>query len=210
MDNLSYLSNADSAYIDSLYQSYKENPQSVDFGWQKFFEGFDFGLQSDADGSVPQPVISGATPDHVLKEINVLNMIDGFRTRGHLFTKTNPVRERRKYYPGKELETFGLSDADLDTVFNAGVEIGLGPAKLRDIYQLLNETYCESIGVEYKYMRNPLKFKWFEERIELSRNKPQFDIEKKKRILQKLNQAVVFESFLGTKFLGQKDSLWRD
>ncbi|ADY52928.1 2-oxoglutarate dehydrogenase, E1 subunit [Pseudopedobacter saltans DSM 12145] len=204
MDNLSYLSNADSAYIDSLYQSYKENPQSVDFGWQKFFEGFDFGLQSDADGSVPQPVISGATPDHVLKEINVLNMIDGFRTRGHLFTKTNPVRERRKYYPGKELETFGLSDADLDTVFNAGVEIGLGPAKLRDIYQLLNETYCESIGVEYKYMRNPLKFKWFEERIELSRNKPQFDIEKKKRILQKLNQAVVFESFLGTKFLGQK------
>ncbi|WP_353132088.1 2-oxoglutarate dehydrogenase E1 component [Pseudopedobacter sp.] len=204
MDNLSYLSNADSAYIDSLYQSYKEDPQSVDFGWQKFFEGFDFGLQSDTDGTVAQPVISGATPDHVFKEINVLNMIDGFRTRGHLFTKTNPVRERRKYYPGKELETFGLSDADLDTVFNAGVEIGLGPAKLRDIYQLLNETYCESIGVEYKYMRNPLKFKWFEERIELSRNKPQFDIEKKKRILQKLNQAVVFESFLGTKFLGQK------
>ncbi|MFD1628545.1 2-oxoglutarate dehydrogenase E1 component [Pseudopedobacter beijingensis] len=204
MDSLSYLSNADSAYIDSLYQSYKEDPQSVDFGWQKFFEGFDFGLQSDQDGNVPQPVISGATPDHVLKEINVLNMINGFRTRGHLFTKTNPVRERRKYYPGKELETFGLSDADLDTVFNAGVELGLGPAKLRDIYQLLNETYCESIGVEYRYMRNPLKFKWFEERMELSRNKPQFDVEKKKRILQKLNQAVVFESFLGTKFLGQK------
>lgn len=200
MDSLSYLSNADSAYIDSLYQSYKEDPKSVDFGWQKFFEGFDFGIQSGGENQVA----AEATPDHVLKEINVLNMIDGFRTRGHLFTKTNPVRERRKYYPGKELETFGLSEADLDTVFNAGREVGLGPAKLRDIYQMLNETYCESIGVEYKYMRNPLKFQWFEERIELSRNKPQFDIEKKKRILQKLNEAVVFESFLGTKFLGQK------
>ncbi|KHJ38201.1 2-oxoglutarate dehydrogenase E1 component [Pedobacter glucosidilyticus] len=203
MDSFSYLSNADSAYIDSLYQSYKEDPQSVDFGWQKFFEGFDFGQQA-ADGSNTENVSVNSTPDHVLKEINVLNMINGYRTRGHLFTKTNPVRERRKYYPGKGIETFGFTDADLDTVFNAGVEVGLGPAKLRDIYQLLEDTYCQSIGVEYRYMRNPIKFKWFEERMESSRNLPNFDTDKKKRILQKLNQAVVFESFLGTKFLGQK------
>src|SRR5690606_5886377 len=89
-------------------------------------------------------------------------------------------------------------------VFNAGIEIGIGPATLRDIYQLLNDTYCHTIGVEYRYMRNPIKFKWFEERMEPSRNKPSFDTDKKKRILQKLNQAVVFENFLGTKFLGQK------
>src|SRR5690606_5659233 len=179
----------------------------VEFGWQKFFEGFEFGQQSESssDGTAEKPLFPvDATPDHVLKEINVLNMINLFRERGHLFTKTNPVRERRKYYPGKELETFGLSEADLDTVINAGVEVGLGPATLRDIYQLLDETYCGSIGIEYRYMRNPLKYKWFEERIELSRNKPQFDVEEKKRILHKLNQAVVFESFLGTKFLGQK------
>ncbi len=200
MDNLSYLSNADSSYIDSLYNSYKEDPESVDFGWQKFFEGFDFGQQpgSEAVSSL------NSTPQHVLKEINVLNMILGYRQRGHLFTKTNPVRERRKYYPGKELETFGLAESDLETVFNAGVEIGLGPAKLKDILQLLEDTYCQSIGVEYRYLRNAIKFKWFEERMETSRNKANFDKEKKKRILQKLNQAVVFESFLGTKFLGQK------
>ena len=95
MDSFSYLSNADSAYIDSLYQSYKEDPQSVDFGWQKFFEGFDFGQQA-ADGNNTENVSVNSTPDHVLKEINVLNMINGYRTRGHLFTKTNPVRERRK------------------------------------------------------------------------------------------------------------------
>jgi len=198
MNNLSYLSNADSAYIDSLYQSYKEDPESIDFGWQKFFEGFDFGRGSEAG------VVSEETPEHFLKEIKVLNLINGYRQRGHLFTKTNPVRERRSYYPGKELETFGLSNSDLETVFNAGVEVGLGPAKLKDILALVEQTYCQSIGVEYKYLRNPEKLKWFEQRMESERNTPNFDIETKKRILSKLNEAVVFENFLGTKFLGQK------
>ncbi len=197
MDKLSYLSNADSAYIDSLYEAYKEDPDSIDFGWQKFFEGFDFG-QNGASSA------TAATPDHVLKEINVLNMINGYRDRGHLFTETNPVRQRRKYYPGKELETFGLSDADMDTVFNAGVEVGLGPAKLKDIRQLIEETYCRSIGAEFKYIRSPEKIKWLQERMEGERNTPNFPLERKKRILQKLNEAVVFENFLGTKFLGQK------
>lgn len=199
MDNLSYLSNAHSSYIDSLYQSYKEDPQSVDFGWQKFFEGFDFG--QGEKGSI---TAGGETPEHFLKEINVLNMIHGYRDRGHLFTKTNPVRERRKYYPGKELETFGLSESDLGTVFNAGVEVGLGPATLKDILALLEETYCESIGAEITYIRNPEKVKWFQERMERERNRPNFSIDAKKRILKKLNEAVVFENFLGTKFLGQK------
>src|SRR5690606_36879943 len=197
MNTLSYLSNADSAYIDSLYQSYKEDPGSVDFGWQKFFEGFDFG-HTNGTGSKED------IPEHFLKEINVLNMINGYRERGHLFTKTNPVRERRQYFPGKELETFGLSEADMDTVFNAGVEVGLGPATLREIRQLIEETYCESIGAEFKYIRNPEKILWLQERMESERNQPAFTLEKKKRILKKLNEAVVFENFLGTKFLGQK------
>jgi 2-oxoglutarate dehydrogenase, E1 component len=199
MDKLSYLSNADSAYIDSLYEAYKEDPNSIDFGWQKFFEGFDFGQNGTAEASGAQ-----ATPDHVLKEINVLNMINGYRDRGHLFTETNPVRQRRKYYPGKELETFGLSEADMDTVFNAGVEVGLGPAKLRDIRQLIEDTYCRSIGAEFKYIRSPEKIKWLQDRMEGERNTPNFPLDTKKRILRKLNEAVVFENFLGTKFLGQK------
>jgi len=204
MDSLSYLSNADSAYIDSLYQAYKEDPESVDFGWRKFFEGFDFGLSADGKEAGSGLASASETSEQTLKEIKVLNMIHGYRDRGHLFTKTNPVRERRKYYPGKELETFGLSNADLETVFNAGVEVGLGPAKLKDILALLEETYCESIGAEFAYIRNPEKIKWFQERLEKERNKPKFDIETKKRILKKLNEAVVFENFLGTKFLGQK------
>jgi 2-oxoglutarate dehydrogenase E1 component len=198
MDKLSYLTNASTAYIETIYQQYKDDPESVDFGWQKFFEGFDLGRSSEASA------VSMETPEHFLKEIEVMNLINGYRTRGHLFTKTNPVRERRKYFPGKELINFGLTDADLDTVFNAGVEVGLGPATLREIVALLEQTYCQSIGAEYRYIRNPEKIKWFEKRMESSRNTPNFSIDEKKRILQKLNQAVVFENFLGTKFLGQK------
>ncbi|WP_312137620.1 2-oxoglutarate dehydrogenase E1 component [Sphingobacterium sp.] len=201
MDKLTYLSNADSSYIDGLYQAYKADPNAVDFGWQKFFEGFEFGQGSEGvSGSVDVENVS----EHALKEIDVLNMIHGYRDRGHLFTHTNPVRERRKYYPGKELETFGLSEADMDTVFNAGVEVGLGPAKLRDIRQLIEDTYCRSIGAEFKYIRNPEKIKWLQDRMEADRNKPNYDKETKERILKKLNRAVVFENFLGTKFLGQK------
>ena len=105
MDRLNYINSNNAAYIDSLYEVYQQDPQAVDFGWQKFFEGFDFGKAAPAQSAAG---VKTETPEHFLKEIHVLNMIDGYRSRGHLFTKTNPVRERRKYFPGKELETFGF------------------------------------------------------------------------------------------------------
>jgi 2-oxoglutarate dehydrogenase E1 component len=114
------------------------------------------------------------------------------------------VRERRKYFPGKELETFGLEQSDLDTVFNAGVEVGMGPSKLRDIVDMLEQTYCGTIGAEYHYIRNPIKLKWFQDRMERVRNKPSFSVDEKKLMLRKVSEAVIFENFLGTKFLGQK------
>nr|WP_121270734.1 2-oxoglutarate dehydrogenase E1 component [Pedobacter schmidteae] len=198
MDNLSYLSGENAEYVESLYQSYRQDANSVEFGWQKFFEGFDFGR--DASGTS----VSAEAPEHFLKEINVLNMINGYRQRGHLFTHTNPVRERRQHLPTLDLENFGLSQADLDTVFNASVELGIGAAKLSDIVAFLKQTYCRSIGAEYKYVRTPEILSWIEHKMESVRNTPNFSIEEKKRILKKLNEAVSFENFLGTKFLGQK------
>ncbi len=198
MDNLAYLNGENAEYIDSLYKAYKEDPNAVEFGWQKFFEGFDFG-RTGTDA----PEISQA-PEHFFKEVNVLNLINGYRNRGHLFTKTNPVRERRKHLPTLDLENFGLSDADLDTVFTSGVEIGIGSAKLRDIVTFLDETYCRSVGAEYKFLRTPEVLNWIENKMEASRNTANFSIEEKRRILKKLNEAVSFENFLGTKFLGQK------
>jgi 2-oxoglutarate dehydrogenase E1 component len=199
MDNLSYLNGANASYIDTLYQSYQADPSSVEFGWQKFFEGFDFGRGADANS------VATEAPEHFLKEINVLNLINGYRQRGHLFTKTNPVRERRKHTPTLDLENFGLAQSDLQTVFNSAIETGLGaPAKLSDLVAFLEQTYCLSIGAEYKYVRTPEILQWLENKMETERNTPNFSIDEKKRILTKLNEAVSFENFLGTKFLGQK------
>ncbi|MEM7372017.1 MAG: 2-oxoglutarate dehydrogenase E1 component [Bacteroidota bacterium] len=202
-DHQYFLSNASPAYIDNLYQSYKSDPQSVDPEWQRFFSGFDFALTQYGDSSSTSSTPAGDNPLGS-KELSVLNLINDYRNRGHLFTKTNPVRERRKYSPTLDLERYGLSQNDLDTTFQAGKDVGLGPSKLQDILELLQETYCQSIGAEYKYLRKPEMEEWLRDKMESSRNQPQFTFEKKTRLLRKLNEAVIFEKFLGTKFVGQK------
>ena len=194
-DNLSYLGNAHGDAIESLYQQYKQDPSSVDYGWQKFFEGFDFQSADYSSG--------GAVPENMHKEFKVINLIWGYRSRGHLFTKTNPVRERRQYAPTLDLENFGLSKKDLNEKFQAGEEIGIGTSTLKEIVSHLQATYCQSIGIEYSYIREPQRMEWIRERIEL-KNRPQFTAEEKKHIFNKLNQANIFEQFLQKRFVGQK------
>jgi 2-oxoglutarate dehydrogenase E1 component len=195
MDKVSYVGNADVNAIDHLYKQYRQDPESVDIGWKKFFEGFEFAQTNFEDG--------GAIPENFQKEFKVLNLINGYRTRGHLFTKTNPVRERRKYSPTLAIENFGLTDADLDEVFQAGEEVGIGASTLRNIINHLELTYCQSIGVEFAYMRDPERIDWFRNKIEVT-NRPEFSKERKLKIFNKLTQATGFEAFLGKKFVGQK------
>ncbi len=197
MDDFSFISNSHPQFIDNLYQDYLKNPESLEPSWRAFFDGFRFGHDAESGNG-------HLTPEVAQKEIAVFKLIDAYRTRGHFFTKTNPVRTRRKYVPTLDLENFGLADSDLDTVFQTGHEVGLGPASLQDIVNFLKETYCGAIGVEYRFIRKPERVKWLRERIEKSRNKPNFSPEQKRRILHKLNQAVVFENFLHTKYIGQK------
>ena len=206
MDKYSYLSNVDSAWLDDLHQQYQKDPASVETGWARFFEGFEFAksLEGDAPLSASSAAPAPGSNERFEKEFRVLELINAYRTRGHLFTRTNPVRDRRKYSPTLDLVNHGLSDADLDTVFSAGNEVGLGPVKLREILALLEQTYCQSVGVEFKFIRDPEKLKWMQERMEGSRNTPSFSLDQKKEILEKLNEAVVFEKFLGKKFIGAK------
>lgn len=206
MDKFSYLGNADVSAVDEIYQQYLKDPDSVDEGWLKFFKGFDFAIKN-YDTEVSNANTKSAVFESDLdfdKEFKVLNLINGYRTRGHLFTKTNPVRERRKYSPTLSIENFGLSEQDLKTKFKAGVEIGLGKSTLQEIIDHLEMTYCNSIGVEYRYMRKPDKVKWLQEKLEENKNQPNFSSEERKHMLHKLSQAVVFEQFLHKKFVGQK------
>ncbi|MGI4743748.1 MAG: 2-oxoglutarate dehydrogenase E1 component [Janthinobacterium lividum] len=249
MDTYSYIANADAAAIETLYEAYRQNPESVDFGWRKFFEGFDFSQQfpegasvlpsttgaangaatngstpktapAPSPGPVPQPgdygvLNTSASTNNAPglaqgvaaadKETAVRNLIHAFRSRGHLRAKTNPVRERKDRQARLNLADFGLSDSDLDSKFRQGEDLGLGnQATLREIVTALTSIYAGTVGFEYTYIRDPQVLEWFQQKTEHDALAFNPDVEYKKRILKKLNEAVVFENFLHTKFLGQK------
>lgn len=196
------LGNMDSSAIDALFEQYKENPESVDASFRHFFEGFELALKNYPTKKTTN--ISAENPANVSKEIAVLNLIEGYRRRGHLFTKTNPVRARRKYFPTLDIENFNLSKEDLTTEFEAGKEIGIGKATLQAIITHLEETYCKSVGVEFRYMTHPNTVEWLQNRMESCQNQEQFAEDAQKRILQRLIEASGFENFIHRKFVGQK------
>ncbi|MDB4108632.1 2-oxoglutarate dehydrogenase E1 component [Flavobacteriaceae bacterium] len=204
MDKYSFLNAAHTAYFADLYEQYQQDPDSVEPSWKAFFQGYDFGSESF---EVSDDIVEGVKtqiPEQVQKEFQVVKLIDDYRTRGHLFTKTNPVRDRRKYSPSLDLENFGLSSKDLDTVFNAGDIIGIGPQSLREIQKHLEAIYCDAIGVEYMYIRRPNERQWIQNKLNNNDNQGNFSADEKKHILKKLNEAVSFETFLHTKYVGQK------
>jgi len=160
MDKYSYIANSDGAYIEELYNSYKQDPTSVDGGWQKFFEGFDFYQKYPLNGhsngaatkSAPATGKTESAPadaSRIQKEMEIVHLIRGYRSRGHLLARTNPIRQRRDRLPRLELEDFNLSEADLDTVFEAGTEVFGKPATLREIVDALKTIYTREIGFEY-------------------------------------------------------------
>jgi 2-oxoglutarate dehydrogenase E1 component len=207
MDKFSFLNAAHTGFIADLYDQYLQNPDAVEPSWRSFFQGYDLANENYSlteDNNEEGATISADIPEKVRKEFFVVDLINGYRTRGHLFTKTNPVRERRKYEPTLAIENFGLSQDDLEKTFSAGEVLGIGKSSLSEIIKHLKRIYCESIGVEYMYMRNPEKLKWWQNRMTINDNHPNYSVDAKKYILSKLNQAVTFENFLQTKYVGQK------
>lgn len=195
-DDFSYLGNTEINTIEALYKSWQADNTSVDPTWHQFFRGFDFARA--AHTGLQQ---SGLAFE---KEFQVLDLIHGYRQRGHFFTRTNPVRARRKYHPTLAIENFGLTDNDLDTVFHAGNNIGIGAASLRDIVAHLEQTYCQSVGVEYVFIRKPEMVEWLQKRMESVRNTATLSPEQKKHIFFHLKLAVGFETFIHRRFVGQK------
>jgi len=198
MDKFSSVGNQEQEAIDDLYQVYLENPESLDKSWQHFFAGFEL---ARTNYPVKQAL---STAGDINKEFAILSLIHGYRQRGHLFTKTNPVRTRRKYTPTLDIENFGFDKNDLETTFQAGNDIGIGPAKLKDIVEHLEATYCHSIGVEFIYIRMPEVLQWLKDKMENSRNSEELSDDARKDIFYHLKLAVGFESFIHKKFVGQK------
>ena len=202
MDPYSFLNTAHTAYFAELYDQYLINPEQVEPSWRAFFQGFEFGIEESKKESSEFKDVE--VPDNVLKEFKVVKLINAYRTRGHLFTKTNPVRERRTYLPNLEIENFDLTHDDLSLVFSAGEIIGIGPATLTDILIHLERIYCSSIGIEYMYIRTPERIQWIQSQLNKNSNSPDFSADQKKQILKKTIEAVTFEKFLHTKYVGQK------
>ena len=203
MEKYSFLNAAHTSYFAEMYDRYLQNPDEIEPSWKAFFQGFDFGVEN-SNGLNGEKTLQEEVPEHLQKEFKVIQLIDSYRKRGHLFTKTNPVRERRKYSPTLALENFGLTKDDLNIVFNAGDIIGIGPSTLSKIVGVLEQIYCDSIGVEYMYIRNPERVDWMQRKLRENQNHGNFSKDKKRHILKKLNQAVTFENFLHTKYVGQK------
>ncbi|MFK7951784.1 MAG: 2-oxoglutarate dehydrogenase E1 component, partial [Ekhidna sp.] len=197
MDKYSYIANAHTNYLDELFKAYKEDPESIDESWKKFFEGFEFGQQKFGEAGASGEM---ATP----KEMSVRNLIYNYRAFAHLKSDTNPVRPRRPHTAKLELADFGLSDEDLNTEFEVGEEIGLGKATLKKILEKLKKVYAGHIGFEYSHIRDSKISDWLKDKCENEGANINPSKDEKHRILSKLNEGVVFENFLHTKFLGQK------
>ncbi len=201
--DFSHLASSDSAYIDSLYQQYKEKPESLEQSWVHFFKGFEFAVENNLvnDGAES---FGGDFEQAIDREFKIFRLIQSYRARGHLLSKTNPIRERKDRSPRLNLQDYKLSEQDLDQPTICGQYLGLGSVTLRQIIEHMSRVYCSSIGVEYMHINDTEIRRWFRDRFEKDSGRYNFPLEKKKRILQKLNEAVVFESFLNTKYVGQK------
>ena len=203
MKDFSFIYNAHPSYVDTIYKEYLRNPESIDSSWKEFFKGFDFAKSFAENGSAQsQPIAT----DLIQNELAVLALIQAFRKRGHLLSDTNPIRKRKDRKPFLELTDYHLENTDPKSRFVSGKAIGLENKGLVEIYQKLKTIYCQKIGFEYVHIESREKRIWLQEKIETRSLKDDcgFSLDVKKRILEKLNGAVVFEKFLHTKYVGQK------
>ncbi|MBZ4187915.1 2-oxoglutarate dehydrogenase E1 component [Niabella beijingensis] len=206
MKDFSYITSSSPEFIENMYKEFVNNPESVDTELKKFFEGFDFAVGNGLAQKNGAPAVaagSGTAAADWRKEIAVYRLILGYRNKGHLLADTNPIKKRIDRGANLDLPFFGLSEADLDTTYEAGSLIGLGTTTLRNILSHLKKCYAGHVGIEFKYISDQKKVDWLTNEMEKKFTSP-LPLEQKKRILEKLNEGVMFEKFLHTKYVGQK------
>ncbi len=178
-------------YLDSLYQQYQADPRAVSREWQIFVNGLDIGLRRSGSDDPGHDDAAAA---------QVAEMINRFRDLGHLLACMDPLSACPTSHPMLELSEFGLSNDDLQTIFNTPQFSFVDQAPLKEILQILKQTYCRSVGVEYMHLQDPDERRWLQERMEPVRNKPQLETEIRRRILEKLTRTAMLEQFLNKKY----------
>jgi len=196
---------ANADVIDSAYSAWLENPGSVDPTWHAFFQGFALGDNGrSSNGTGGSVSTESARLADSLKQAQVHSLIYHYRSIGHTQAHLDPLSDPPPPSPRLALGEFGLIEADLDRTFDVGHYLDQGQMKLRDVVDSLQKTYCGRVGVEYVHIQDTEVRRWLQDRMEPTRNQPQFTKKQKTRILRRLHKAELFEKFLHTKYVGQK------
>ncbi len=218
-----HLSGGNAAYVEELYELYLHDPNSVSEEWRTYFQKLPTsgGLGNDVSHSTvrdqfvllaknqrrAQPVSAGSvSTEHEKKQVEVLRLIQAYRMRGHQASKLDPLNLWvRPMQADLTVHHYGLTDADLDSVFRTGdLNIGKEEATLREIQQALQETYCGTIGAEFTHIVDSEQRRWFQQRLESVRSCPDFSPEVRTHILERLTAGEGLEKYLGTKYPGTK------
>jgi 2-oxoglutarate dehydrogenase E1 component len=199
--------------IEATYHQWRLDPSSVDPSWSYFFEGFEAGLAAMGD-SASQPVAALVSkPSQPASEdgrdardhLGISRLIHRYRDLGHLVADLNPLQPAPdKDSPLLAVEQFNLSNEDLDRQFDCSEFYGMERASLRELLDVLRETYCRTIGVEFTHLQDPEMRRWLAQRMEVGRNRGEFTKERRILVLSQLLAAERFEDFLHRKFIGQK------
>jgi 2-oxoglutarate dehydrogenase E1 component len=220
----SQLAGGNAAYIEELYELYLTDPNSVSEQWRNYFNALP---RTEGGGlhDIPHTPIreqfllisknqrrnASATQSQVSsgydqKQLRVFQLINAFRFRGHQHATLDPLGiMEREQVPDLELRFHELSDADMDSVFQTGsLFIGKEEASLNEIVDALENTYCRNVGAEYMHIVDTAEKRWFQQRIESVRAKPEYSDEAKKHLLERLTAAEGLEKYLGSKYPGVK------
>ncbi|MEE4272406.1 MAG: thiamine pyrophosphate-dependent enzyme, partial [Thermoanaerobaculales bacterium] len=190
-DHQSLLSSPE--YVDELYSQWRDDPSSLSEQWRSFFSGFDLG----AGSAVP-------SSDEAADQSRVASLIFAYRNVGHLIADVDPLGDGERHEPVFDLETHGLTEAHLERVYDTGHLGGPKQASLREIIETLRLTYCRKIGVEYIHIQDREIRRWLQTQMEPNQNRPPVPTETKRRLLEQLTNAEIFESFLNSRYQGQK------
>ena len=192
-------------YIEAMYERWSARAESVEPQWRQFFAGFDLGARQITED---QPALPAARTEGVdlaqTKQGHVDDLIYAYRDTGHLAAALDPLGTERTAPDSLKLQAHELSESDLDGQFDP-CDLPLeNPAKLRDIVELLNNTYCRHVGVEFMHIQDPQQRHWLQHSMEAVRNRPPMNHDQKMRILGELGEADAFETFLHTRYTAKK------